>query len=338
MPPTLATPPSRRRLGSGAAARRERAGPAAPRREPRARRRESRTSRGRPRGRRAAGRRCRRSPSPSARHLGRLHGRRVDRPAAVEVERDPAASRAARPPQPPVDGNPPELDPVREHEHVRRESVPTEVRRLPEPLRRDVRLPARRRAAGRGGRSTRRGGRGRRRGRPGRDTGSPARDRLRGARSSEPSSWRTAVPPLSATSPGSASRRCGGRAGGSGSPSRETRPGRRARAARARCRRPRPFPTPLAPRRGASSSPCVAVPASGSPAASDEPEHVRARAHAGSLSASSRASAGSIPSSAANARYSASAFAVSRPGRATARSRTFFGVCSSSTNSSTCTS
>ena len=61
-------------------------------------------------------------------------------------------------------------------------------------------------------------------------------------------------------------------------------------------------------------------------------------AHAGSRSASRRPRAGSMPSSAAKARYSRSAFAVSRPGRETARSRTFFAVCSSSTNSSIWTS
>ena len=42
--------------------------------------------------------------------------------------------------------DPAELDPVREHEHVRRKAVPAEVRRLPELLGRDVRAPARRRA------------------------------------------------------------------------------------------------------------------------------------------------------------------------------------------------
>ncbi len=64
----------------------------------------------------------------------------------------------------------------------------------------------------------------------------------------------------------------------------------------------------------------------------------RAAAHTSSRSPRRRPSAGSMPSSAAKMRYSASAFARSRPGRQTARRRTFFGVCSSSTNSITWTS
>ena len=97
---------------------------------------------------------------------------------------------------------------------------------------------------------------------------------------------------------------------------------------------------PQAPRTSTSSQsvPWVAVPASASPAASESSEHVELAVTPGSLSARRRPSVGSIPSSATNARYSANAFARSRPGRATARSRTFFGVCSSSTNSTTWTS
>ena len=41
-------------------------------------------------------------PSRAHGDLGGLHGRRVDRPAAVEVERDPARPRAAPPPRPPA--------------------------------------------------------------------------------------------------------------------------------------------------------------------------------------------------------------------------------------------
>ena len=65
-------------------------------------------------------------------------------------------------------------------------------------------------------------------------------------------------------------------------------------------------------------------------------------AHAGvsTTSERSRSSAGSIPSASANARYSPARRSRSRRGRSVrvARRRTFFGVCSSGTNSRTCTS
>ena len=203
--------------------------------------------------------------------LGRLHGRRVDRPAAVEVERDPAAREQLDHLGGPLDGNPSELDPVREHEHVRSEAVPAEVGGLPEPLRRDVRrqrVEERQAEARAAGVATAVGAdeddRARRRDRP-------ASRSAPGSSSSEPSSCRTAVPPSSSTvarmtvTP----RRRSGRRTSDHLPRKRVQRVREPPAA-ARCRRPRPSPTLRAPRRAASSSPWVAVPASGSPAASDD--------------------------------------------------------------------
>ena len=66
----------------------------------------------------------------------------------------------------------------------------------------------------------------------------------------------------------------------------------------------------------------------------------RACAHVATTSARSRSSAGSTPSASANARYSPARRRRSRSGRVVrvARRRTFFGVCSSGTNSTTWTS
>ena len=224
---------------------------------------------------------------------------------------------------------------MREHEHVRREPVPAEVRGLPEPVRRERAAPARRRAA-----APRRAQHASRR--PwaqtrtiGPATGSPCLEVDAG----ELVERAELLPDCGSAAPRRRSRRMTVTPRRrSGRRTRSTFPGNASSAAangagepavRDRVSPPRSAHLDEEPARSLRSR----SPASGSPAASDDPEQVDARAHAGSLSASSRPRAGSIPSSAANARYSASAFAVSRPGRATARSRTFFGVCSSSTNS-----
>ena len=64
------------------------------------------------------------------------------------------------------------------------------------------------------------------------------------------------------------------------------------------------------------------------------------RVYNGTRSPRRRSSAGRMPRESANARYSRASRARSRSGRTvrTARSRTFFGVCSSATNSTTWTS
>ena len=244
-----------------------------------------------------------------------------------------------------LEGDPPELDARGQDEDVRREAVPAEMRRLPEPLGRRRRLQWPRRTGARGARSTRRGGRGRRRGRSGRRSARPARrgrgpaarraSRARDGRGS-PALVGACVDDVDAVAT-------------VGSPDQEhLAVERRERIldgfGRGRCRRPHPGPTIPAPRRGASSTASVAVPASGSPAASDAAEQVAA----GSVSASDltpaagrRAAVRGRDRSRARRRRPGTRRAPSPcrgPGRATARSSTFFGVCSSSTNSSTWTS
>ena len=68
--------------------------------------------------------------------LGGLYRRPEDGAAAIEVERDPALLEQPGHLGRPLERDPPQLDSVREHEHVRREPVAAEVRRLPQPLRR----------------------------------------------------------------------------------------------------------------------------------------------------------------------------------------------------------
>ena len=72
--------------------------------------------------------------------LGRLHVGRVDRPAAVEVERDPARRHEVDDVGRAFEGDPSELDPVREDDHVGREAVAAEVRGLPEMGRQELRV------------------------------------------------------------------------------------------------------------------------------------------------------------------------------------------------------
>ena len=276
--------------------------------------------------------------------LGRLHGRRVDRPAAVEVERDPARRRAGSRPRPrarPGSARAGSRTGARATLGAKRwpprcddcQSGSGESCALQRVEERQAEPRAAGIAAAVGADEEDRPGDGVARAR-GRGPAAPRASRAR---------WRVAAPPIprgAARMTVTPSRRSGRRI--------EEHLARRTRRAHPATRPARPLSAtaslPHAPRTSTSSqlAASVAVPASGSPPASEAAAQVhRGRAdarHAGSRSASSRPSAGSIPSSAANARYSPSAFAVSRPGRATARSSTFFGVCSSSMNSSTWTS
>ncbi len=160
------------------------------------------------------------------------------------------------------------------------------------------------------------------------------RGRPPAARRATSSSCRTAVPPLSSTVAriSVVPRRRSGRR------TSTTLPGNASRTSRTAGVSPLSATAslPHAPRISTSSqlAPWVAVPASGSPAASDDAEHVEIEL---TPAACPRAAGRARDRSRARPRRRGtrrSAFAVSRPGRATARSRTFFGVCSSSTNSS----
>ena len=209
------------------------------------------------------------------RDLGRLHGWRVDRPAAIEIERDPARLDQVDDLGRSLERDPAELDPVREHHHVGREAVAAEVRGLPELRRRRAAASARRRAAARAGRSTRRGGRGRRRGRSARRPRHPPRSRCVGRSSSAPISCRVAEPPDSSER----ARMTADAATPVGTADEQHLAGER-------CERlldvagARPLSAtaslPHAPRASTSSQleATVAVPASGSPPASDEAAQV----------------------------------------------------------------
>ena len=70
--------------------------------------------------------------------LGCLHRWRVQRPATIQIERNPTVREQTCHLDRALDGKPAELDPVWEHEHVRREAVASEMGRLPELVRREM--------------------------------------------------------------------------------------------------------------------------------------------------------------------------------------------------------
>ena len=88
------------------------------------------------------------------RPLGRLDRERVDRAAAVALERirAPRGARRGCRPRRPVD--PAEVEPLGQHDQVAGEAVAADVRRLPDPVRLDLVAAARRRAAARTARSS----------------------------------------------------------------------------------------------------------------------------------------------------------------------------------------
>ena len=304
----------------------------------------SRTSRARLRPRASRGRRRRRSPWPRA-PRSRPPAREAHR--SSDRDRDRAGSgrpRAARPPRAARStGIRPSWIAVRQHEHVGREAVPAEVRGLPEacPARACgcERVVERRAEAGATGIAAAVGAD--EDDRP----GDAARRRSRSARASSSSAAellpRRARRPLSSDRrPGSRSHRGADPAAGRGCTLPENALERLAnRRRRARCRRRRPGPRRLAPRRAASSLASVAVPASGSPAASDDGGAGRGVAHAGQPVGEQPAERRVDPELGREGPVLGERLRACRgPGGATARRRTFFGVCSSSTNSTTWTS